>query len=99
MIARSIARMVGLYGLVLLAGCGNEALFVVPDDCAFFSREEARDWYANVLGRRNDGATELEAFGAVLAECVSANCDGQSAGACAVSCASCADALATIAYE
>ncbi len=98
MVAKSIARIFGLCCLVSLSGCGNEALFVVPDDCAFFSREEARDWFANAQARRSDGASELEAFGAVLAECLASNCDGDSGGVCAVSCASCTDALVTIAY-
>ena len=98
MIEKLVTRIVAVLCLVSLAGCGNEVFFVVPDDCAFFTRAEARSWFANAQARRNDGASELEAFAAVLAECVASNCDGQSGGVCAVSCAACTDALVTIAY-
>jgi hypothetical protein len=84
--------------LFTLAGCGSGAAFVAPEDCVTFSRGEVRDWFDNALGRRNDGAGEAEAFGAVLADCVAGNCDGQSGGACAVACTACTDALITRVY-
>ncbi|MDO8631695.1 MAG: hypothetical protein Q7R41_14505 [Phycisphaerales bacterium] len=92
-------RIVGASFLVLLAGCGTGVgLVVVPDDCALFTRTEARNWFADAQAQRINGASELEAFGAVLLECVQSNCDGNSGGVCAVSCAACTDALVTLAY-
>lgn len=87
------------FGLILLAGCGTNPLPVVPDDCAFFNRAQARAWYGAILSQKNDGATQLAATAVIVQQCASENCDGTTLGACAVSCAACADALATIAYE
>lgn len=91
-------RTVVALTLMSLAGCGSGAVFIVPEDCITFSRGEVRDWFDNAQGRRNDGAIELEAFGAVLAECVAGNCDGQSGGVCAVACTACTDALISNVY-
>jgi hypothetical protein len=91
-------RTVVALTLISLAGCGSGAVFIVPEDCITFSRGEVRDWFDNAQDRRNDGASELEAFGAVLAECVAGNCDGQSGGVCAVACTACTDALITNVY-
>lgn len=85
--------------VILLTGCGNGIVLpVVPDDCAFFSRGEARAWYALILAEENEGSSQLEATAVAVQQCLE-NCDGTTGGACAVSCAACADALATIVYE
>jgi hypothetical protein len=92
-------RMAGVLGLVLLAGCGTGVgLGVVPDDCVLFARGEVRNWFADAQAQRSNGASELQAFGAVLLECVQSNCDGNSGGVCATSCTACTDALVTLAY-
>jgi hypothetical protein len=84
--------------LISLAGCGSGPVFFVPEDCITFTRGEVRDWFDNAQDRREDGAGEVEAFSAVLAECVAGNCDGQSGGVCAVACTACTDALITNVY-
>lgn len=85
--------------IVSVAGCGNGNILILPDDCLLFTtRAEALSLYNLAVAERIDGSSELEAFGVVLAECLRDNCDGDSGGVCAVSCASCTDALVTIAY-
>jgi len=99
LIKKRATRIAGVLCLILLAGCGTGVLLpVVPEDCAFFTRVEARSWFALARAQQIEGASELEAFGAVLLECVQSNCDGSSGGVCAVSCAACTDALVTLAY-
>lgn len=99
MIKKLATRIAGVLGPVLLAGCGTGVgLAVVPEDCALFTRTEARNWFADAQAQRINGVSELEAFGAVLLECVQSNCDGNSGGVCAVTCAACTDALVTLAY-
>jgi hypothetical protein len=100
MLTRKIFRIVVAPALLLVAGCGAlTGLPVVPDDCAFFSRAEARVWYAVALTEEGDGSSQIEAVAVIVQDCLENNCDGTTAGACAVSCAACADALVEIAYE
>jgi hypothetical protein len=95
---RKIVAVAGVGLALLAAGCGNVLTFI-PEDCILFSRTEARSWHAIAVAGRADGESELEALATVLLECVQSNCDGQSGGVCAVSCAACTDALVEIAYE
>ena len=99
MIITQQPRILLAFVLMSLAGCGSGPVFIVPEDCITFTRGEVRDWFDNAQDRRADGAGEVEAFGAVLAECVAGNCDGQSGGVCAVACTACTDALITNVYD
>lgn len=90
-----------LIGGSLVAGCGAAGgLGAVPDDCVLFlTRGEAVALFNIAVDEREDGSSEAAAFAKVTAECVDENCEGDDPiGVCAVSCASCADALTEIAY-
>lgn len=100
MIQKHAGRFALILSVLSVAGCGNGNVLILPDDCLVFtSRAEALALYNLATAERNDGSSELEAFGVVLAECLRDNCDGESGGVCAVSCASCTDALVTVAYQ
>lgn len=85
-----------------MSGCGAAGgLGAVPEDCVLFlNRSEAVALFNIAVDERDNGSSEAEAFARVTAACVDDNCTGDDPiGVCAVSCASCADALAEIAYS
>lgn len=85
-----------------VAGCGAASgLGATPEDCiVFLSRSEVLDLFEIATDERDDGSSVAEAFARVTAACVDDRCEGDDPiGVCAVSCASCADALTEIAYD
>ncbi len=100
MIKNAFHRTAVAVALMTFAGCGaGGSLPVVPDDCAFFARAEARTWFASAQSNQSDGSSQLEAIAEIVGDCLQNHCDGNSGGVCAVSCTACADALVTLAYE